>query len=268
MNNPNYYGILPANVRYSTELKPMEKILYVEITALANKNGYCNATNSYFAELYGVHKDTAGKWINHLEKLGFIKSKIIYKDGTKQVLQRQLFICDTPIGNQSNTYRSNDGEPTAKKCDTPIGEKCEDNNTREEYYKKNNIKKNIKKENPLLKDFKDEDKKIAKEFIEYRKQIKHPVKTALAIKAHLRELQKCIDLGLGTCESLTQTMQEREWRTIKAEYLVKNKQPQQSTEDTQESFWGEFDNKQDFWDGMVPAEEFNPALAYEGAKNE
>ena len=48
-NTPNYFGILPANVRYDKRLKPMEKILYTEITALANKKGYCYATNSYFA---------------------------------------------------------------------------------------------------------------------------------------------------------------------------------------------------------------------------
>ena len=52
MDNPSYYAILPANVRYDKNLKPMEKILYAEITALSNKNGYCSASNSYFAKLY------------------------------------------------------------------------------------------------------------------------------------------------------------------------------------------------------------------------
>ena len=52
-NTPNYFGILPANVRYDKRLKPMEKILYTEITALSNAKGYCYATNSYFAKLYG-----------------------------------------------------------------------------------------------------------------------------------------------------------------------------------------------------------------------
>ena len=58
MENPNYYGILPANVRYDKNLKPMEKILYTELTALSNKNGYCNAKNIYFGKLYDVHKNT------------------------------------------------------------------------------------------------------------------------------------------------------------------------------------------------------------------
>ena len=34
---PNYYAIIPATVRYDTNLKYAKKLLYGEITALANK---------------------------------------------------------------------------------------------------------------------------------------------------------------------------------------------------------------------------------------
>ena len=50
----NYYSIIPATVRYDNNLKPAEKLLYGEITALSNKLGYCYANNRYFAELYNV----------------------------------------------------------------------------------------------------------------------------------------------------------------------------------------------------------------------
>ena len=53
---PNYYAIIPANVRYDNDLKPNEKLMFGEITALSNKNGYCTATNAYFAKLYNVTK--------------------------------------------------------------------------------------------------------------------------------------------------------------------------------------------------------------------
>ena len=37
---PNYYAIIPATVRYEKNLKSAEKLLYGEITGLANKSGY------------------------------------------------------------------------------------------------------------------------------------------------------------------------------------------------------------------------------------
>ena len=36
-NEINYYAIIPANVRYDINLKPNEKLLYGEITALSNQ---------------------------------------------------------------------------------------------------------------------------------------------------------------------------------------------------------------------------------------
>lgn len=48
---PNYYAIIPANIRYDKNLNSTEKLLYAEITALCDKEGYCWASNNYFAEI-------------------------------------------------------------------------------------------------------------------------------------------------------------------------------------------------------------------------
>ena len=132
MEKPNYFGILPANVRYDKNLKPMEKILYTEISSLTNKDGYCYATNSYFSKLYEVHKNTVGAWINNLEKQGYIKTVLIYKKGTKEIIERRIYInqkIDTPINENVDTYQQKDLEPINKKIDTPINENIEENNT-------------------------------------------------------------------------------------------------------------------------------------------
>ena len=132
MEKPNYFGILPANVRYDKNLKPMEKILYTEISSLTNKDGYCYATNSYFSKLYEVHKNTVGAWINNLEKQGYIKTVLIYKKGTKEIIERRIYInqkIDTPINENVDTYQQKDLEPINEKVDTPINENIEDNNT-------------------------------------------------------------------------------------------------------------------------------------------
>ena len=121
MERPGYYGILPASIRYDKNLKPMEKIMYSELTALSNKNGYCNATNSYFAELYEVSKNTVSLWVSDLEKAGYIKTKLIYEAGTKIIKERRIYIAD-PI-------TKNDDTPITKNDDTPITKNREDNNT-------------------------------------------------------------------------------------------------------------------------------------------
>lgn len=42
-NKVNYYSVIPATVRYDKRLKFAERLLYGEITALANSNGFCYA---------------------------------------------------------------------------------------------------------------------------------------------------------------------------------------------------------------------------------
>lgn len=86
---PNYYAILPAEVRYSKDLSPNSKLLYAEISALCGKTGKCFAKNSYFAELYGVEKETVSRWISRLERFGFVKTELIYSD-KKQIEKRYI----------------------------------------------------------------------------------------------------------------------------------------------------------------------------------
>ena len=103
MENPSYYAVIPANVRYDKNLKDKAKLLYGEISALCNKSGICYATNNYFAELYGVSAVTISGLINDLVKAGYITSEIIYKEGTKEILNRYLKIFNDPIKENFNT---------------------------------------------------------------------------------------------------------------------------------------------------------------------
>lgn len=80
-NNPSYYAIIPAFVRYDDSLSPNAKLLYGEITALCNKKGYCYASNKYFANLYGVSNNSISNWVSSLVKCGYLKIHVNRDEG-------------------------------------------------------------------------------------------------------------------------------------------------------------------------------------------
>ena len=89
---PNYYMVITANVWSSDKLSDSEKLLYGHITTLQQKDGVCYASNSYFAKVLNKHKDTISRSISKLKKLGFIKIRIIYKSGTKEIEKRMIML--------------------------------------------------------------------------------------------------------------------------------------------------------------------------------
>lgn len=85
---PNYYAVIPANVRYDKNLKANEKILYGEISALLDKTGTCYASNNYFARLYKVDPSAISKWISNLEKNDYLE--VSYIRAGKEIKQRNI----------------------------------------------------------------------------------------------------------------------------------------------------------------------------------
>lgn len=90
---PNYYAIIPATVRYDKDLSSNAKLLYGEITALANARGYCWCTNEYFCSLYGSSERTIQRLLKQLQDKKYIKIDIV--DNFK----RKIFVNDTPDKN-------------------------------------------------------------------------------------------------------------------------------------------------------------------------
>lgn len=145
IEKPAYYAILTASIRYDNKLKANEKLMYAEITALANKEGYCHASNRYFSELYNVTLQTVSTWISHLEKLGYIETKIVRKDN--QIVSRKIYLCKLeeqknapPIKKNLNTYKENPEEGIKKNLNTPIKKNLKGNITSINTTSINNIK--------------------------------------------------------------------------------------------------------------------------------
>ena len=116
---PNYYAIIPADVRYDPELSSSEKLLYGEISALTNKTGECWASNNYFASLYDKTPEHISVMINHLKKNNHIETELIYKD--KQIEKRIISI------------KKNLNTGIKKNLDTPLKKNLKENNINYEY---------------------------------------------------------------------------------------------------------------------------------------
>lgn len=122
MESPGYYAVLPACVRYDKRLKPMERLLFAELTALSQKDGYSWATNGYFAELYDVSKETVSRWMKDLQDCGYIKICIDHEAGNG----RRVIVFDPSQNQYLLTKRSRAIDENIK---TPIDKKVKQNNT-------------------------------------------------------------------------------------------------------------------------------------------
>lgn len=123
---PGYTAVLPPRVRYDQTLSDSAKLLYAEITAMADVTGYCWATNAYLGKLLSVTKDRTSRILAQLEKRGYIEIQVI-KTEAGGVAERRIYLTDlglvrlppplqkdAPIGKNTNT-------PIGKNTNTPPG---------------------------------------------------------------------------------------------------------------------------------------------------
>ena len=87
-----YYAIIPASVRYHQQLSANAKLLYGEISALTTREGYCFASNQYFADLYQVTPRSIIRMINQLETCGFIRTQEERDPSTGRVRGRRIYL--------------------------------------------------------------------------------------------------------------------------------------------------------------------------------
>ena len=205
---PSYYAVIPANVRYDKTLRPNEKLLYGEITALSSATGECWASNHYFAELYQVTPQAVSTWIKNLKEKGYISVDIIYKIGTKEIEKRSIKIVST---NDDGVSIKN--EKVSTKVDGGINknligyqQKIKENNTRD-----NNTSKNTK---TIINNYTD-DEDLADAlmgFADMRKAIKKPL-TDRAWKIIFSKLDDITDDTSLKIAVLNQSI-EHSWQSV------------------------------------------------------
>lgn len=111
MEHPGYYSIIPATVRYDSNLTANAKLLYGEITALSNQAGYCWASNKYFANLYGVSIESIKRYVRQLKESGYIRVEVTTRGETTE---RRIYVLDDPGSKMTPPRVKNDPTPRVK----------------------------------------------------------------------------------------------------------------------------------------------------------
>ena len=165
----DFKGIwIPKEIWLESKLTIQEKLFYIEIDSLDNEDG-CFANNQHFSDMFEISKTRCSIVISHLEQKGYIKSKLIYKEGSKQILKRVLNISYRPYPtNVKEGYITNVIDPTQQmfKDSNTLSNTSISNTTN------NTINKDLKAEFDML--WQDYPRKIGKpnalkSYIKYRK---------------------------------------------------------------------------------------------------
>ncbi len=77
----------------------------------------------------------------------------------------------------------------------------------------------------------DKDEKFLQDLIAYRRKIKKPFKSELGVKGVLKNLQNTSIATGKSVDELFAIMQEREWLTVQADYLRRNKDSPKTSQD-------------------------------------
>jgi hypothetical protein len=209
----SYYAIIPANVRYDTDLPPNAKLLYGEITALCNEKGYCWASNKYFADLYGTSTRSIQNWMGALTEKGYIRSKVKYKKGSKIVESRFISIV-IPHEKNFTTPRKNFHGGDEKNFTTPHEENFVENNTVSFNTTKNKKKERKNGYDAILSTVDDDGlRELYLEYIKMRKLIKSPM-TDRALTMLIKKVNDLEPCDVSRQKRLLETAIMNNWKSV------------------------------------------------------
>lgn len=121
MKSPGYFAIIPAPVRYHPSLSANAKLLFGELSALCDREGFAWASNGYFAKLYNVRPEAVSRWVSELRDAALIRVEVVQEKGN----ERKIWLLGgfVPLAENRETSREKSQEPSC--------EKSQQNNTRE-----------------------------------------------------------------------------------------------------------------------------------------
>lgn len=106
----SYYMVLPSEI-WDAEITARAMILYGHITVLANKKKYCYANNAYFEKTMKSSNSSIARAMKELEDKGFIRREIIYKENSKEIEERKIFLTTGIVTDDNSPIVTDDNSP-------------------------------------------------------------------------------------------------------------------------------------------------------------
>ena len=131
METPNYFAVIPAPILFDKNLSERDKILFAHIMTLTRKEGFCYASNRYFEQVMDCTDRTISRSLKSLEDNGYIRREMHYREGTKEIENRYIYVSLGMVKNDPTGIDKNDH--------TGIDKNVLDNSTSNNSIKDNNI---------------------------------------------------------------------------------------------------------------------------------
>lgn len=113
---PGIISVLPQRVIFDRQLTASAKVLFAEIIALSETDGYCWASNEYLGKLFDLSETSISRQVAQLVERGYIECVMVpVKSGS----ERHIYVTDKPFQLMRNR-QGESGEGVRKNEDTPL----------------------------------------------------------------------------------------------------------------------------------------------------
>jgi hypothetical protein len=108
METPNYFAVIPAPILFDKNLSERDKILFAHIMTLTHKEGFCYASNRYFEQVMDCTDRTISRSLKSLEDNGYIRREMHYREGSKEIENRYIYVSIGMVKNDLTGIDKND----------------------------------------------------------------------------------------------------------------------------------------------------------------
>ncbi len=199
----SFYNVVTSDVLDDKRLELGEIVLFVRISGLTVKNGFCYASDEFFAKKLQKSIRTVQRWLARLEDFGYIQRVPQYYPNSKKIkcryinISRPLFSGDTHDTTNGDTGGDTSGDTHG----------VENNKRMSSVFITEVINRDFEKYKDFL--------SLILDWVEYKKtEKKQSYKTEKGLKAFVNRLIKISSGNLEKAKEIVETSMANNWSGI------------------------------------------------------